>query len=138
VIPGWECSLSKQTAFFVDRVIRQTAARRARERHPLGGDTIHHSVAGSHTAINFTETLMLAGLKPLVGSVGVALANALCETTTGLYKTEYIRDRSPFRTGPIRDLGRPRRHHHSAGPASTKSAGSCTASTADPACRGRG
>jgi transposase InsO family protein len=30
--------------------------------------------------------------------------DALCETTIGLYKTECIRDGSPFRTGPIRTL----------------------------------
>ncbi len=30
--------------------------------------------------------------------------NALCETTIGLYKTECIRDGSPFRNGPIGSL----------------------------------
>jgi hypothetical protein len=47
---------------------------------------------------------MLAGLQPSVGSVGDAIDNALCETTVGLYKTERIRDGSPFRTGPLRTL----------------------------------
>ena len=41
LIPGWECSLTKNTAF-VERAIRAAAARRAREGHPLD-DTIHHS-----------------------------------------------------------------------------------------------
>ena len=40
----------------------------------------------------------------MVGTVGDALDNALCETTIGLYKTECIRDGSPFRTGPILTL----------------------------------
>lgn len=57
-----------------------------------------------YTAIHFTETLTLAGLKPSIGTVGDALDNALAETTIGLYKTECIRDGSPFRTGPIRTL----------------------------------
>ena len=65
MIAGWECSLTKNTAF-VERAIRAAAALRAREGHPLSGDTIHHSDAESqlshHTAIHFTETLMLAGL----------------------------------------------------------------------------
>ena len=30
--------------------------------------------------------------------------NALAETTIGLYKTECVRDGSPFRTGPVRTL----------------------------------
>ncbi len=37
LIVGWECSLSKQTAF-VERAIRQAAARRRREGHPLRGN----------------------------------------------------------------------------------------------------
>ena len=103
-IVGWECSLTKNTAF-VERAIRAAAARRAREGHPLGGDTIHHSDAGSqYTAIHFTDTLMLAGLIPSVGTVGDALDNALAETTIGLYKTECVREGSPFRTGPLLTL----------------------------------
>jgi transposase InsO family protein len=45
---------------------------------------------------------MLAGLIPSVGTVGDALDDALAETTIGLYKTECIRDGSPFRNGPVR------------------------------------
>jgi putative transposase len=101
---GWECSLKKNTAF-VERAIRAAAARLAREGHPLLGGTIHHSDAGSqYTAMHFTETLMLAGLTPSVGTVGDALDNALAETTIGLYKTECVRDGSPFRNGPLRTL----------------------------------
>ena len=47
---------------------------------------------------------MLEGLRPSVGTVGDALDNALCETTIGLYKTECVREGSPFRAGPIRTL----------------------------------
>jgi transposase InsO family protein len=64
LIPGWECSLTKNTAF-VERAIRLAAARRVGEGRPLHGDTIHHSDAGSqYTAIHFAETLMLSGLIP--------------------------------------------------------------------------
>jgi transposase InsO family protein len=48
LIAGWECSLSKQTAF-VERAIRQAAALRARQGHPISGQAIHHSDAGSQT-----------------------------------------------------------------------------------------
>jgi putative transposase len=41
LIPGWECSLSKQTAF-VEHAIRHAATHRARDGHPLRGDTIPH------------------------------------------------------------------------------------------------
>jgi putative transposase len=101
LIPGWECSLSKKTAF-VEAAIRQAAAYRARQGHPFTGKEIHHSDAGSqYTSIHFTETLMLAGLQPSIGTVGDAFDNALAETTIGLYKTECVRECSPFRTGPL-------------------------------------
>ena len=104
LIAGWECSLSKQTAF-VERAIRQAAAVRARQGHPIRGAAIHHSDAGSqYTSIRFAETLLLAGLTGSVGSVGDAYDNALAETTIGLYKTECVRPGSPFRNGPIRTL----------------------------------
>ena len=104
LIPGWECSLSKETAF-VERAIRQAAALRARQGHPLGDGAVHHSDAGSqYTSVRFAETLLLEGLTPLVGTVGDALDNALAETTVGLYKTECTRQGSPFRAGPVRTL----------------------------------
>jgi putative transposase len=103
LIAGWECSLSKETAF-VQKAIRQAAALRARQGHPLDG-AVHHSDAGSqYTSVRFAETLMLAGLAGSVGSVGDAYDNALAETTIGLYKTECTREGSPFRTGPIQSL----------------------------------
>jgi len=42
LIAGWDCSLSKETAF-VERAIRQAAALRARQGHPIGGPAVHHS-----------------------------------------------------------------------------------------------
>lgn len=102
-ILGWECATSKLTAF-VESAIRQAVALRNREGHPLT-DAIHHSDAGSqYTSVKFGETLMLSGLKPSIGSVGDAFDNALAETTIGLYKTEAVRDDSPFRRGPLHRL----------------------------------
>jgi transposase InsO family protein len=104
LIVGWECSLSKHTTF-VESAIRQAVTFRGRQGHPLSGDTVHHSDAGSqYTAVHFGETLMLAGLTPSIGTVGDALDNALAETTIGLYKTECIREGSPFRHGPLTTL----------------------------------
>jgi putative transposase len=104
LIPGWECSLSRQAAF-VERAIRQAAGYRARQGNPITGQAIHHSDAGSqYTSVHFTETLMLAGMTPSIGTVGDALDNALAETTIGLYKTECIREDSPFRHGPLETL----------------------------------
>jgi hypothetical protein len=65
LIPGWECSMTKHTDF-VQAAIRQAAARRRREGHPLRG-TVHHSDAGSqYTSVHFGQTLYLEGLTPSV------------------------------------------------------------------------
>lgn len=103
-IVGWEASGSKHTRF-VESAIRQAAALRRRQGHPIQ-DGIHHSDAGSqYTSVRFGETLSLSGLRPSVGSIGDAYDNALAETTIGLYKNECIRADSPFRRGPLHTLG---------------------------------
>jgi putative transposase len=101
LIPGWECSLSKETGF-IESALIQGMDYRKRKGHILAGGAIHHSDAGSqYTSIHFAETLMLEGLRPSIGTVGDAYDNALAKTTIGLYKTECIRDDSPFRDGPL-------------------------------------
>ena len=57
-----------------------------------------------YTSVHLAEALQLHGLRPSIGSVGDAYDNALAETTIGLYKTECIRDDSPFRLGPLTGL----------------------------------
>jgi putative transposase len=75
LIAGWECCLSKETAF-VEKAIGQAAALRSRQGRPVGGNAIHHSDAGSqYTSVRFAETLMLAGLAASVGSAGDAYDN---------------------------------------------------------------
>lgn len=43
------------------------------------------------------ERLTEAGIKPSVGNVGDSYNNAMAETIIGLYKTELIRQRGPWR-----------------------------------------
>jgi putative transposase len=45
----------------------------------------------------YTERLVEAGIEPSVGSVGDSYDNALAESIIGLYKTEIIRRRGPWR-----------------------------------------
>jgi transposase InsO family protein len=51
-----------------------------------------------YTSIRFTERLAEAGIQPSVGAVGSSYDNALAETINGLYKTELIKPRKPWRT----------------------------------------
>jgi putative transposase len=62
-------------------------------------DVVHHTDRGSqYTSIHFSERLAEAGIQPSVGAVGSSYDNALAETINGLYKTELIRPRKPWRT----------------------------------------
>ena len=55
--------------------------------------------AGSqYTSIAYTERLAQAGIDPSVGTVGDAYDNALAESVIGLFKTELIKPRGPWRT----------------------------------------
>ncbi len=57
-----------------------------------------HSDAGSQTSIRYGERLAETGADPSIGSVGDSYDNALAETVIGLYKTEAIRRRRPWRS----------------------------------------
>ena len=48
-------------------------------------------------SIRYTERLIEANIEASVGSVGDSYDNALAETINGLYKTEVIRRRGPWR-----------------------------------------
>ena len=59
---------------------------------------MHHSDAGSqYTSIRYTERLAEAGARPSIGSVGDSYDNAMAESVIGLFKTELIRRRGPWR-----------------------------------------
>jgi putative transposase len=53
--------------------------------------------SAQYVAIRYTERLLEAGIEPSVGSVGDSYDNALAETINGLFKTEVIRRRGPWR-----------------------------------------
>ncbi len=48
-------------------------------------------------SIHYTERLAGAGIEPSVGSRGDSYDNALAETVIGLYKTDLIRKRGPWK-----------------------------------------
>jgi len=59
---------------------------------------VHHSDRGcQYLSIRYTERLAEVGIESSVGSTGDSYDNALAETINGLYKTEVIRRRGPWR-----------------------------------------
>ena len=68
------------------------------QRSPSEG-LVHHSDRGvQYLSIRYTDRLLEAGIEPSVGSVGDSYDNALAESVIGLYKTEVIRRRGPWRS----------------------------------------
>jgi putative transposase len=62
------------------------------------GRLIHHSDRGSqYLSIRYSERLAEAGIDPSVGGVGDSYDNALAESVIGLFKTEVIRRRGPWK-----------------------------------------
>jgi putative transposase len=91
-IIGWRVARSMQTDLVLD-ALEQALWSRAGAK-----GTVHHSDRGSqYLSIRYTERLAEAGVEPSVGSVGDSFDNALAETIIGLYKTEVIHHRGPWR-----------------------------------------
>lgn len=68
--------------------------RQPEDARPL----IHHSDRGvQYLSIRYTERLAEAGIERSVGSRGDSYDNALAESINGLFKTEVIRRRGPWR-----------------------------------------
>lgn len=97
-ILGWRAATSMRTALVLD-ALEHAVWTRAQQGHPELDGLVAHSDAGSqYTSIAYTERLAAAGAAPSVGSVGDAYDNALAESTIGLFKTELIKLRGPWRT----------------------------------------
>ena len=94
-IVGWRVSSSMQTDFVLDALEQALYDRQPERSESL----IHHSDRGSqYVSIRYTERLAQAGIEPSVGSRGDSYDNALAETINGLYKTELIHRRAPWKT----------------------------------------
>jgi putative transposase len=91
-IVGWRVSHSMKTELVLD-ALEQALWARKHLRH-----LIHHSDKGSqYLSIRYTERLAEAGITASVGTTGDSYDNALAETIIGLYKTEVIRHRGPWK-----------------------------------------
>lgn len=91
-IVGWRVSRSLRTELVLDALEQALWSRTRTE------GLVHHSDRGSqYLSIRYAERLSEAGIDSSVGSRGDSYDNALAETINGLYKTQVIRRRSPWR-----------------------------------------
>jgi putative transposase len=93
-IVGWRVSTSLRSEFVLDALEQALYDRQLETSERL----VHHSDRGSqYLSICYTERLAEAGIELSVGSRGDAYDNALAESVIGLFKTEIIRRRGPWR-----------------------------------------
>jgi putative transposase len=91
-IIGWRVARSMHAELVLDALEQAVWSRSG-----ISG-VVHHSDRGSqYLSIRYTERLAEVGAQPSVGSVGDSFDNALAETVIGLYKTEVIHRRGPWR-----------------------------------------
>jgi transposase InsO family protein len=92
MIVGWRASRSLRTDLALDALEQALWARP--DKHRL----VHHSDRGvQYLSLRYTERLAEVGIEPSVGSAGDSYDNALAESVIGLYKTEVIRRRGPWK-----------------------------------------
>ncbi len=95
-IVGWHASRSLRTDLAL-HALEQALWTRQRDGADLTG-LVHHSDRGvQYVAIRYTERLAANGVVNSVGSRGDSYDNALAESIFGLYKTELVRNRGPWR-----------------------------------------
>jgi putative transposase len=95
-IVGWQASRSLRTDLAL-HALEQAIWQRNRHGTDLDG-LIHHSDRGvQYLAIRYTERLAENGVVASVGSRGDSFDNAMAESIIGLYKTELVRNKGPWR-----------------------------------------
>ncbi len=96
-IIGWRAGHTMSTQLVLD-ALEQAVWTREREGRSVSSVVAHTDRGSQYTAIRYTERLAEADIAASVGSVGSSYDNALAESINGLYKTELIKPRGPWRT----------------------------------------
>ena len=95
-IVGWRVSTSLRSDLALD-ALEQAIWSRERAGQALD-QLVHHSDRGvQYLAIRYTERLAETGAVTSVGSRGDSYDNAMAESIIGLYKTELVRNKGPWR-----------------------------------------
>ena len=91
---GWRASSSLRSDLALDALEQALYDRPIHKSDRL----VHHSDRGvQYLSIRYTERLAEAGIDLSVGSTGDSYDNALAETVIGMFKTEEIYRRGPWK-----------------------------------------
>jgi putative transposase len=100
-IVGWRVAVSLRTDLVLDALEQAVWHRSPQDLSGL----VHHSDRGSqYLSIRYTERLADLEAVVSVGSRGDSYDNALAESVIGLYKTEVVKKRAPWRTADELEL----------------------------------
>jgi len=91
-IVGWRVSSSLHADLALDAL-----EQALHDRGDLDGLVPHSDRGVQYLSMRYTQRLSDAGVAPSVGSRGDSYDNALAESVIGLFKTELIRRRGPWR-----------------------------------------
>ena len=94
-IVGWNVASTLKADVLPLQALNMTAFNAS---GPLD-ELVHHADHGSnYLSMVYTDRIVELGARPSTGTVGDSYNNALAESVNGLYKTELIRNQSPWRT----------------------------------------
>jgi putative transposase len=94
MIVGWHLDTTMRTDLVLT-ALNQAIWR----RDTLLAGLVAHSDAGSqYTSIRYTDRLAEIGANPSIGTVGDSYDNAMAESTIGLFKSELVWPKGPWRT----------------------------------------
>ena len=97
-IVGWRVATTLRADLALDALEQALWARNPKPGTDPNRRLVHHSDAGTqYLSIRYTDRLVETGISPSVGSVGDSYDNALAESVIGLYKTELIHNKGPWR-----------------------------------------
>ena len=94
MIVGWHIESHMRTDL-VMHALEQAIWRRDTR---LAGLVAHSDAGSQYTSIRYTDRLCEIGALPSIGTVGDSYDNAMAESTIGLYKSELVWPKGPWRT----------------------------------------
>jgi putative transposase len=94
LVVGWRVAPSMTTDMVMDALEMAVWNRRTAL---IGGVIAHSDAGGQYVSVRYTERLAEIGARPSIGTVGDSYDNGLAESFNGIYKTELIRRRGPWR-----------------------------------------
>jgi putative transposase len=100
MIVGWHLDTTMRTDLVLT-ALNQAAWRR---NTMLAGLIAHSDAGAQYTSVRYTDRLTELGAHPSIGTVGDSYDNALAESTIGLFKSELLWPKGPWRTAEQLEL----------------------------------